>query len=63
MELRNSTVLLLGGSGLVGMAVARRLIDFAPRQIVVSGLTREEVVAALRELEAVAGDITIEGVW
>ena len=45
------------------MAVARRLIDFAPRQIVVSGLTREEVVAALRELEAVAGDITIEGVW
>ncbi|HEX5408364.1 MAG TPA: hypothetical protein VFW89_01175 [Gemmatimonadaceae bacterium] len=63
MELRNSTVLLLGGSGLVGMAVARRLLDFAPKQIVVSGLAREEVVAALRELEAVAGDVIIEGVW
>lgn len=63
MELRNSTALLLGGSGLVGMAVARRLMAFGPRRIVLSGLTREEVERSVRELREHAGDIAVEGVW
>ncbi len=63
MELRNSTALLLGGTGLVGMAVARRLLAFEPARIVIAGLTRDEVSAALSELEPRAGGTAIEGVW
>lgn len=63
MELRNATALLLGGSGLVGMAVARRLLAFAPARIIVTGLTRGEVEEATRELAPLAGATAIEGAW
>ena len=63
MELRNSTALLLGGTGLVGMAVARRLITFEPARIVIAGLTREEVAVAMADLAPLAGGAAIEGVW
>ncbi|HEU4585082.1 MAG TPA: hypothetical protein VFR95_04995 [Gemmatimonadaceae bacterium] len=63
MELRDSTALLLGGTGLVGMAVARRLLTFEPARIVVAGLTSDEVSAALAELEPRAGKTAVEGVW
>jgi hypothetical protein len=63
MELRNSTALLLGGTGLVGMAVARRLLTFEPARIVIAGLTRDEVEGALAELGTMAGGTAIEGVW
>ncbi len=52
MDITNRTVLLLGGSGLVGMAVARELAPLAPRAIVVSGLTRAEAEEAVAELQA-----------
>ena len=42
---RGATVLLLGGSGLVGTAIARRLLDFQPERLVISGLMREDVGA------------------
>lgn len=63
MELRNSTALLLGGTGLVGMAVARRLLTFKPARIVVTGLTRDEVASAMAELGPIADGAAIEGVW
>jgi NAD(P)-dependent dehydrogenase (short-subunit alcohol dehydrogenase family) len=63
MELRNSTALLLGGTGLVGMAVARRLLAFEPARIIVAGLTSDEVASALAELGTKVGSTTIEGVW
>jgi NAD(P)-dependent dehydrogenase (short-subunit alcohol dehydrogenase family) len=52
MDIANRTVLLLGGSGLVGMAVARELAPFAPKAILVSGLTRAEAEEAVDELRA-----------
>ena len=63
MELRGSTVLLLGGSGLVGMAVARRLLTFAPRRLVVAGLSRAEAEQAARELKGEAGAVPVDAVW
>ena len=63
MELKNATALLLGGSGLVGMAVARRLMAFEPKRIIITGLTREEVEESVRELQAQGGTAQIEGVW
>lgn len=43
-------MLILGGSGLVGLAVARRLLHHEPRAIVISALTQGEAEAAVDEL-------------
>ncbi|HET9440043.1 MAG TPA: hypothetical protein VFO52_07725 [Longimicrobiales bacterium] len=52
MEIKGRSVLLLGGSGLVGMAVARQLAAHAPASVVVTGLTRAEAENAVKELRA-----------
>src|SRR5687768_13749601 len=62
MELRDSTVLLLGGAGLVGMAVARRLAEHGPRRLVITALTKAEAEAGARELRDELG-VAIEALW
>src|SRR5688500_10465648 len=62
MEIRDSTVLLLGGAGLVGAAVARRLARHQPRRLVITALTRAEAEAGLRELEPELG-VEVEARW
>lgn len=52
MEIRGRTVVILGGSGLVGTAVARRLLGHAPKAVVVSALERDEAEGAIAELRA-----------
>jgi len=52
MEIRGSRILLLGGSGLVGMALARQLLPYKPALVVISGLTQEEAEGAVEELRA-----------
>jgi NAD(P)-dependent dehydrogenase (short-subunit alcohol dehydrogenase family) len=60
MEIKGRNVLLLGGSGLVGMAVARQLAAHHPALVVVTGLTKAEAVNAVADLQAekVFGDET-----
>ena len=50
MDLRDKTVLILGGAGLVGIAVARKILESGPRRIVIGSLRKEESDAALAEL-------------
>ncbi|HEV2736879.1 MAG TPA: hypothetical protein VGV85_18710 [Longimicrobiaceae bacterium] len=50
MEIRGSRILLLGGSGLVGTALARQLLPLGPALVVISGLTREEAEGGVEEL-------------
>ena len=50
MDIHGRTVLILGGSGLVGLAVARRLLRHEPRSLVLTALTRDEAEDAVREL-------------
>lgn len=50
MEIRGRTVLILGGSGLVGLAVARRILQHEPQAIIISALTQREAEATLDEL-------------
>ena len=52
MDIRGADVLILGGSGLVGMAVARELMHFAPATLIISGLFQAESEAAVAELAA-----------
>ena len=63
MELRNATVVLLGGSGLVGHAVARRVLEKGPRRLVLVALFEEEARAAARALEPYRGSAAIEVEW
>src|SRR5437660_1136626 len=63
MDLRDRTAMILGGSGLVGHAVARRLLAAAPRRLVLVALFEEEVRATARALEPYRGSALIEGDW
>lgn len=52
MDLRDKTVLILGGAGLVGIAVARKVLESRPRRIVIGSLRKEETETALAELRS-----------
>jgi NAD(P)-dependent dehydrogenase (short-subunit alcohol dehydrogenase family) len=53
MQIHGRTVLILGGSGLVGTAVARQLLEHEPDILVLSSLLREDAESAVSEI---AGD-------
>lgn len=66
MDIEGRDVLILGGSGLVGIAVARELLPHRPRRLVVSGLTQNEAegaVADVRRESALADDTVVEAAW
>jgi len=50
MDIRGKTVLVLGGWGLVGLAVCRKLMEEQPRRMIVTSLLREEALEALETL-------------
>jgi NAD(P)-dependent dehydrogenase (short-subunit alcohol dehydrogenase family) len=52
MEILGKRVLLLGGAGLVGMAVAREMLEYGPERLVICGLTQREAESAVEELRA-----------
>ncbi len=65
MDLRDKTVLILGGAGLVGIAVARKALEGRPARIILASLRRaeaEEAVTELRE-EPMAEGVSIEAAW
>jgi hypothetical protein len=58
--------LILGGAGLVGKQIARRIADeLHPRKIIIASLFRHEVTDALAELQQIFGNQSPEwaGVW
>ncbi len=65
MDLRDKTVLILGGAGLVGTAVAHRILECDPARIVVGSLRKSEVDEAVSDLRAHprARGVKVEGVW
>jgi NAD(P)-dependent dehydrogenase (short-subunit alcohol dehydrogenase family) len=63
MELRNATVVLLGGSGLVGHAVARRLLEKSPRRLVLVALYEHEVREAAQALDPYRESAEIDVEW
>lgn len=74
MDIEGKNALVLGGYGLVGMAVCRRLLEHQPARLVVSSLRREESEAAVAELRAAYpnlaerirpawGDILLRAEW
>src|SRR3989304_5260723 len=56
MAWRDETVMILGGSGLVGHAMARRLLDYGPHALVLVALTEREAREAAAALEPYRGE-------
>ncbi|MBI3189718.1 MAG: short-chain dehydrogenase, partial [Ignavibacteriales bacterium] len=50
MDIKNRTVLVLGGWGLVGTAICRKLVSEQPKRIIVTSLRKEEAVDAVAQL-------------
>lgn len=63
MDLRNKTVMILGGSGLVGHAVARRLLAAGPRRLVLVSLFEDEVRDAAGALDPYRQHVEIAVEW
>ena len=63
MKIEGSTILIFGGSGLVGHAVARRLLASRPARLVLVALREPEVRRAADELAPEAGATRIEVAW
>ncbi|MGH7507407.1 MAG: short-chain dehydrogenase [Longimicrobiales bacterium] len=64
MDIIGKNVLILGGTGLVGMAVARELLPHEPARLVLCGLTRPEAEMAAETLRAeTAGATEIVPEW
>jgi NAD(P)-dependent dehydrogenase (short-subunit alcohol dehydrogenase family) len=66
MEIKGRKVLLLGGSGLCGMAVVREMAAYEPALVVITGLTQHEAEGAVAEIreEGIFGDGTrVEAEW
>ncbi len=56
MNIEGTKVLVLGGYGLVGLAVCRELLECKPREIQIHSLRQEESEEALEQLQKFAGD-------
>ncbi|MDZ7269208.1 MAG: short-chain dehydrogenase [candidate division KSB1 bacterium] len=64
MEIQNKTVLVLGGWGLVGMAVCRQALSEHPKELIVASLTEAEARDAVLQLrEEYAGPCRITPAW
>ena len=50
MNIKGSTVLVLGGGGMVGSAICRELLDEEPARLVVASMTEAEAQAAITEI-------------
>lgn len=50
MEIKDKTVMVLGGYGQVGSSMSKLLLTYEPKEIVITSLREEEVLAAAREL-------------
>jgi len=48
MDIKNKTVLVLGGYGLVGSAVVKHIVKEQPKEVIITSLFKHEVDEALK---------------
>jgi len=63
MDVRGKTVLILGGYGLVGQAIARRILRETPGRLILLSLRQGEAEEAVRGLEPERGSTLLEPAW
>ena len=60
MDINGRRILLLGGAGLVGMAIARHMLPLTPARLVIGSLREDEARDAVRELAGEPGADRVE---
>jgi NAD(P)-dependent dehydrogenase (short-subunit alcohol dehydrogenase family) len=63
MDIRGKSVLILGGYGLVGQAVARRLLQEKPREMTLLSLHRREAEEATESLQSERQGTALQAAW
>jgi NAD(P)-dependent dehydrogenase (short-subunit alcohol dehydrogenase family) len=63
MDIQGSRILILGGSGLVGLAAARELLPHRPAAIVIAALTEGEATEGVEVLRPAAGGTELTAEW
>ena len=63
MEIKGKSILILGGWGLVGTAICRKLISHAPKRIIIGSLTQAQAEEACAELRPLAPGIEFTPTW
>ena len=63
MDLEAKTILILGGSGLVGRAIARRMLEFRPGRIALVALYEDEAREAAESIESARGSTIVDYAW
>jgi hypothetical protein len=63
MDIRDRTILMLGGGGLVGHAVARKLLALGPKRIILVALYEDEVRGTAASLDPYRGEAVIDCEW
>jgi NAD(P)-dependent dehydrogenase (short-subunit alcohol dehydrogenase family) len=63
MDIKGSRILILGGSGLVGLAVARELFPHRPAALVIAALSEGEAREGVEVLRADAGGTELVAEW
>ena len=63
MDIGGKSVLILGGYGLVGQAVARRLLLEHPRQLILLSLHQHEAEEAVAAVRGEAGGVALQEAW
>jgi len=63
MDIRNRKVLILGGYGMVGMAVNRKLAEEKPAEMIIASMTEAEARAAVDQMKQEAPDLRFTPVW
>jgi len=63
MEIKGKDVLVLGGWGLVGSAICRKLIEYQPHSITIASLTQEQAEQAVADLKGLAGKVKLAPEW
>ncbi len=63
MEIKGKKILLLGGWGLVGTAICKKLIPHQPKSIVIGSLLQSQAEEAVEDLKPIAGKIELKATW
>jgi NAD(P)-dependent dehydrogenase (short-subunit alcohol dehydrogenase family) len=63
MDIKGTRILILGGSGLVGLAAARELLPHRPASIVIAALSEEEAREGVEALAPSAGGTELVAEW
>ncbi len=63
MDITDKKILILGGWGLVGMAILRKLVVHKPKEVIILSLQEHEAKSACEELKKEAPSVTLTPEW